>query len=164
MYTSKGWPLTNGSCGKHDSTGVNSVEEAFRELPVSAMARALARGLIELRTPEAGEAKPEPVPDPLLSDAADIVRGPIGTVRFCKDCDASDSVGTGCGTRSGSGGASAAGTGRPRAAAMSWCSAQLSDQSLSPRQNGASFRSIYYKKRQLATKRVRIKHGGYTYL
>lgn len=52
---------------------------------MSAMASAFALGFIELLTPGDGEASPEPVPEPLLSEAADMVRGPMGTVRFCKD-------------------------------------------------------------------------------
>ena len=66
-----------------------------------------------------GEATLEPTLEPLRSDAADIVLGPIGTVRFWRFELDPDVGGGGRGTRSGSGMSSAAGIGRPRAAAIS---------------------------------------------
>jgi hypothetical protein len=122
--------------------GVKSVEEVLREPTLSAAARALARPVLN------GELLPGPVedgegaPDPLPADAAERVLGPIGTVRFCRFWVESLGRVIGRGINDGSGGASAAGMGSPRAAAMSWCSAQLSDQSFNPRQKGASLRSI----------------------
>lgn len=104
--------------------GDKSVEDALRDPPLSAAASALARGLkFALLGPvDDGEGKFEPPLDPLRSDAADKVRGPMGTVRLCRfwlDDDGLSAGGGGRGIRSGSGGASAAGIGRPRAAAIS---------------------------------------------
>lgn len=138
--------MTNGSWGRLTSLGVKSVEDALREPTLRAAASALALGLMEpLEGPGVdGEGNAEPVPEPLTSEAVESVLGPNSTVRLLRFCVGSESGGGGMrGIKSGSGGASAAGIGRPRAAAMSWCSAQLSDQSLRPRQKGASFRSIW---------------------
>jgi hypothetical protein len=103
--------------------GDKSVEDAFREPPLRAAARALARGLKgDLLAPGVdGEGRPEGVFDPLRSDAAESVLGPIGTVKFWRFWLEEDgfSAGGGCGINSGSGGASAGGIGRPRAAATS---------------------------------------------
>lgn len=122
--TSRGWPLTKGSFGNVISFGDRSVEDALREPPLSAAARAFARGLnvVLIGPADDGEGRPEPPLDTLRSDAADRVRGPMGTMRLCRlwlDDDGLSDGGGGRGIRSGSGGASAAGTGRPRAAATS---------------------------------------------
>lgn len=72
-------------------------------------------------TAEVGEGKAEPTLDALLSDVADIVRGPIGTVRLFRlgvEADGDACADTGRGTSSSGGVSSAAGIGRPRAAAM----------------------------------------------
>jgi len=81
---------------------------------------------------------------PEVSDWNDCVLGPRGTVRFFTslllpflgDVLLVKRYSSSGGTSSGGG------MGRPRAAAMSWCSAQLSEKSLRPRQNGASRLSI----------------------
>lgn len=78
--------MTKGSLGREISLGVKSVDEAFLELPLRAAARALARGLNAVLAGPAvdGEGRADPVLDPLRSDAAESVLGPIGTVRFCR--------------------------------------------------------------------------------
>lgn len=104
------------------------------------MARAFALGLMALLLGVPGEANPDPVPEPLWSEAADIVRSPIGTVKLCKLFWLGWRL-CGCAISSKGGGSSAAGMGRPLAAATSWCSAQFEDQSFRPRQKGASLLS-----------------------
>lgn len=124
--TSIGCPLTKGSWGRLISRGVSSLPEPFREPPrLRAAASALVRGLngdvepLPADGPDIGDE--EPILEALRSDAADIVRGPMGTVRLLRLgaeavgdawCDAGRGI-------SSSGGAwSAGGIGRPRAAAM----------------------------------------------
>ena len=103
--------------------GARSVEDVLRELPVRAAARAFALGLKGEPRPgvaDVGVGTPEPAAfEPLRSEAADIVLGPMGTMRFCKFELEFDIGGGGRGISSGSGVSSAAGTGRPRAAAIS---------------------------------------------
>ena len=116
-----GWPLTNGSFDRDISLGVKSVDDALREPPLSAAARAFALGFIAFLTSAGavGDGRPEPAPESLRSEAVDRVLPPMGTVRFLRFCADVDSPGSGRTTNSGSGGASAAGTGSPRAAATS---------------------------------------------
>ncbi|KAH8708282.1 hypothetical protein HC256_010425 [Beauveria bassiana] len=64
------------------SVGGNSADEAFLECPVKAMARAFALGLMVPLVGVPGEANPDAVPEPLWSEAADILRSPNGTVKF----------------------------------------------------------------------------------
>lgn len=91
---------------------------------------------------EVGDGSPEPT---LRSDAADIVRGPSGTVKLFRcwvefEGDACEDEEQGM---SSSGGVwSAGGIGRPLAAATIWWSVHVSEKSSSPRQKGASFLSI----------------------
>lgn len=122
------------------------MEDALREPTLKAAANALALGLMEpFKGPAVdGDGNAEFVPEPLTSEAVESVLGPISTVRLLRLGPARKSLegGGGRGINSGSGGASASGIFRPRATAMSWCSAQLEDQSLRPRQKGANFRSI----------------------
>lgn len=87
-----------------------------------AAASAFVRGFLDevfVGSGLAGEDKPVPTPDPLRSEAAERVLGPIATVklfRFWLEI----SVGRGgLGIKSGSGGSSAAGIASPRAAATS---------------------------------------------
>jgi len=89
-----------------------------------------------------GDGSADPDWETLRSDDADIVRGPMGTVRLLiLEVDAlGDS--RGC-RRRFSGISSAGGISSPLAAAMIWWSAQLSSKSSSPRQNGAIRLSIW---------------------
>lgn len=101
------------------------MEEALRDEPVRAAANAFARGLkgelVLAGAVEVGEGRAEPTLEVLLSDAAERVLPPIGTVRLFRFCvepagDSDDESGRGM--RSSGGASSAAGMGRPRAAAM----------------------------------------------
>jgi len=125
-----------------------SVEEAFLDEPPSTAARDLPRGRKgECDLPEVadtGDGSAEPEFEALWSEAVDCVRPPIGTVRLLRfwfECTG-DCEDSGRGISSSGGVWSGGGMGRPRAAAMIWNSVQLSSLSLSPRQNGAIFRSI----------------------
>lgn len=146
--TSRGCPLTKGSAGRLISRGVSSLLDPFRDPRLKAAARAFVRGLKGAEyplLPDMGDARAEPAWEALRSDAADIVRGPIGTVRLLRlgvDAEGEACADAGLGTSSAGGAWSAGGMGRPRAAATIWCSAHVSEKSSSPRQNGASFRSI----------------------
>lgn len=94
-YTSIGWPLTNGSCGRRVSLGLKSVDDASREPTLRAAARALALGLMDELFEAAavvGEGRLDPGPEPLRSEAAERVLGPRGTIRFRKLWDWDDSV------------------------------------------------------------------------
>lgn len=135
------------------SRGAISAVELLREPPLSAAARALARGLkgdaLLLWLLAVGEASAELtlLAEALPLEPADIVLGPRGTVRLLRFCD--EALGdAGLGMNSSGGCSSAAGMGRPRPAQMSWYSVQLSSLSLRPRQNGAILRSIWAKVRQ----------------
>lgn len=91
-----------------------------------------------------GDGRVEPALEGLLSDDADVVQGPSGTMRLFKF--GVEVVGDACwdagrGTSSSGGVWSAGGMGSPRAAAMIWCSVHVSEKSSSPRQKGASFLS-----------------------
>lgn len=125
-----------------------SAVELFREPPLSAAARAFARGLKgdALRRGlllVVGEATAELAfaVDTLPLDPVESVRGPMGTVRLARFWD--EAFGDwGFGMNSSGGCSSARGMGSPRPAHMSWYSVQLSSLSLSPLQKGAILRSI----------------------
>jgi hypothetical protein len=147
--TSRGCPLTKGSCGRLISRGMSSVVEPFRDPPPpKTAAMAFPRGLkgeFALGAwAETGDGSAEPGLDEACSEAVDGERPVIGIVRLSRFEEPSvrGFAGSGRGMRSSGGIWSAGGTGNPRAAAMICGSVHWSSKSFKPRQKGATFRSI----------------------
>lgn len=106
---------------------MRSLLEPLRDPRLRAAARALVRGLkgaanpLEAGAADVGDGRAEPALEALLSDAADSVREPIGTIKLLRfgveaAGEACEEMGRGA---SSSGGVwSAGGMGSPRAAAI----------------------------------------------
>lgn len=111
--------------GRLISRGAKSLLEPFRDPRLKAAARAFVRGLKGAGEPLLagfGDVGDDGMAEPTLrSDAADIVRGPSGTIklfRFWLEVEGEACEDRGRGTSSSGGVWSAGGIGRPRAAAM----------------------------------------------